>query len=90
MKLKLGIILIICLTGCTSISYDSTKIDGTKVHYGSVGWFQNAQLKGLNVDYKTKTAETGLKIQSSDTQTQTEALESVISAAVAGAVKGIK
>lgn len=81
-------------SGCAVISYDNTKVDGSRVHYSGSSLFSNTAFKGLVVDGTTKTTTNGLRITAGATEPNAdsitasgEALGNMVGAAAKTAAK---
>lgn len=62
------------LSGCASVKYSKTQLDGAKVEFKSNSLFSKTALQGLQVEAVTKTTTNGLRLTTSSTETQPEAI----------------
>lgn len=95
MKL-LPIAAVLLATGCASMTYTTTRPDGTKTEFSGRTVFSNSTFKGLTVDGTTKTTTNGLRVTAGTTEPNPEsitatgeALGNLIGTAAATAAKGV-
>lgn len=62
------------LTGCASVHYSKTALDGSKVEFKVSSLFSNSALKGLSVENVTKTTTNGLRIASTSSEPNPESI----------------
>ena len=74
--MKALLLIPLLLTGCASIHYSKTVApDGTvKVNADASSLFSNSAIKGLQVDYSTKTTTNGFKVSGTTTEPNPESI----------------
>ncbi len=90
-------VIALALCGCTNISVNQTKPDGTRIDFKATSLFSNSTLKGLQVDGTTKTTTKLLGVTAGTTEPNPEsitatgtALGDLLGTAVGAAAKGAK
>lgn len=77
MRHLLTILTLLTFTGCADVAYHKIMPDGTRVDAGARSWFSNTALHGFNADSTSGKTTTGLKVSTSDTSPDNEALKTL-------------